>query len=289
MAVMVNGELIDDLAIKEEAERLRPRYDKLFEQMDEKEREEQLLEWSKENLIEKILLQQDVAKSDLKVTKNQIDTVLFDLKKNCQNEQELYDDFDVDNEDDLLKKLEIIIQTQQKLDQINEEAPDPSAADIKKYYEDNKENFKQPESIRVAHIVKYYGWQCDEAAAYQKVSQAYEEIQSGLPFESIVDKHSDCADRGGDIGYIKRGQMVEEFDDVVFNLGVGQVSNIFRTRYGYHIAKVYDRKPTHIPELEKVKEQIKEILKKQFQSQAVYNYLDYLKSKAKIEEIKTES
>ena len=83
--------------------------------------------------------------------------------------------------------------------------------------------------------------------------------------------------------------MVEEFDDVVFNLGVGQVSNIFRTRYGYHIAKVYDRKPTHIPELEKVKEQIKEILKKQFQSQAVYNYLDYLKSKAKIEEIKTES
>lgn len=289
MAVMVNGEIIDDSAIQEEAERLRPRYEKTFESMEAKEREVQLLEWSKENLIEKKLLQQEIEKNEPKISQETLNSVMANLKKECKNEQDLYKDFDVEDEEDLAKKIELIIKTQQKFDQLHEEAPDPSAADIKKYYRENGEQFREDERIRVAHIVKYYGWQCDEAAAYQKVSQAYEEIQSGLPFESIVDKHSDCADRGGDIGYIKRGQMVEEFDDVVFNLGVGQVSNIFRTRYGYHIAKVYDRKPTHIPELEKVKEQIKEILKKQFQSQAVYNYLDYLKSKAKIEEIKIDS
>ena len=50
--------------------------------------------------------------------------------------------------------------------------------------------------------------------------------------------------------------MVEEFNDVVFNLGIGQISDIFRTRFGYHIAKVYDRKPAAIPPLTKVRDGI---------------------------------
>jgi parvulin-like peptidyl-prolyl isomerase len=289
MAVMVNGERIEDSAIQEEAERLRPQYEKAFESMEAKDREAQLLEWSKENLIEKTLLQQEILKNQSKVSKETLHSVLTNLKKECKNEQELYRDFGVEDDENLAKKLEIIIQTQQKLDQLHEEARDPTAADIKKYYEENKEQFREDERVRVAHIVKYYSWQYDEAAAYQKISQIYQEILNGSAFELIVDKHTDCSDTGGDIGYIKRGQMVEEFEDVVFNLGVGQVSNIFRTRYGYHIAKVYDRKPAFIPELEKVKEQINTLLTKQFQSQAVYDYLDYLKSKAKIEEIKTDS
>ena len=289
MAVMVNGEIIDDSTIQEEAERLRPRYEKVFESMQTNEREAQLLEWSKENLIEKILLQQEIAKNPPKISKEVLNSVLLKLKKESKSEQDLYRDFGVEDDEDLNKKLEIIIQTQQKLDQINDEAKNPTASDIKKYYDENKEQFKEDECVRVAHIVKYYGWQCDEADAYQKISQIYQEIQNGTVFEIVVDKHTDCSDRGGDIGYIKRGQMVEEFEDVVFNLGVGQVSNIFRTRYGYHIAKVYDRKPAFIPELEKVREQIATILKKQFQSQAVYDYLDHLKSKAKIEEIKADS
>jgi foldase protein PrsA len=289
MTLMVNGERIDDSAIQEEAERLRPRYEKTFENMEAKEREKQLLEWSKENLIEKKLLEQEIIKNEPKLSEEKLNSVLSHLKKECNNEQELYKDFGVEDDENLAKKIELIIKTQQKFDQLHEEARDPSAADIKKYYVENKEQFREDERIRVAHIVKYYGWQCDEASAYQKVNEAYQEIQSGSAFELVVDKHSDCADKGGDLGYIKKGQMVEEFDDVVFNLGVDQVSHIFRTRYGYHIAKVYDKKPAHVPELEKVKEQITEILKNQFQSQAVYDYLDYLKSKAKIEEIKAGS
>ncbi len=288
MALKVNGELIDDAAIQEEIERLRPQYDKAFKSMDAKERETQLLEWSRENLIEKTLLQQEIIKSEPEIPQATLEVVLRNLKKESKNPSGLYKDFGVEDDDNLLKKLELIIRTQNKLEKLHEEAKDPTNDDIKKYYEDNKEKFKQPESIRVAHIVKYYGWKCDEATAYKAICQAYEKIQNGSSFEFIVDKHTDCTDAGGDIGYIRRGQMVEEFDDVVFNLGVGQISNIFRTRYGFHIAKVYDRKSAFIPELEQVKEQIREILQKQFKSQKVYDYLDELKNKAKIEDIKEE-
>ncbi|MBN1975232.1 MAG: peptidylprolyl isomerase [Sedimentisphaerales bacterium] len=284
MAVLVNGEKIEDSAILEEAERLRPQYEKTFEHMDAKEREAQLLEWSKENLVEKTLLKQEIIKNEPKVSKETLVTVMANLKKECKNPMDLYNDFGVENDENLSKKLELIIQTQQKFEKLHAEAKDPTVADIKKYYEENKEQFRQGDSVRVSHIVKYYGWKCDEASAYKIISQAYQEIQNGSSFELVADKHTDCSDMGGDIGYIKRGQMVEEFEDVVFNLGVGQISNIFRTRYGFHIAKVYDRKPASIPDLENVKEQIIEILKKQFKSQAVYDYLDSLKSKATIEE-----
>jgi parvulin-like peptidyl-prolyl isomerase len=285
MALLVNGERIDDSEIREEAERIRPQYEKAFHLMDVKDREAQLLEWSKENLIEKTLLKQEVIKNEPKIAQDKIDLVLSNLKKECKNTKELYKDFNVENDENLTKKLEIIIQTQNKIEKIHDQAKDPTANEIKKYYEENTEQFRQDEVIRVAHIVKYYGWKCDEASAYKTISQAYQEIQSGSAFELVVNKYTDCADTGGDIGYIKRGQMVEEFEDVVFNLGISQVSNIFRTRYGFHIAKVYDRKPSFIPGLDNVKPQIAEILKKQSQTQAVYDYLDSLKNKAKIEEI----
>ncbi len=288
MAVMVNGERIEDSAIKEEAERLRPQYEKAFENMEAKEKEAQLLEWSRDNLVEKTLLRQDIDKNEPHVPQATIEAVLARMKKESKDPQELYKDFGVDDDEKLMLKLEPIIRMQQKFEKLHAEAKDPSIFDIKKYYEEHKEQFRQGESVRVAHIVKYYGWKCDEATAYKTINQAYQEIQSGSPFEAVVYKYNDCTDMGGDIGYIRRGQMVEEFDDVVFNLGAGQVSNIFRTRYGFHIAKVYERKPSFIPEIENVKEQIIEILKKQYRSQAVYDYLDYLKSKAKIEHIKEE-
>jgi parvulin-like peptidyl-prolyl isomerase len=82
-----------------------------------------------------------------------------------------------------------------------------------------------------------------------------------------------------------RGQMVEEFEDVIFNLGVGQVSDIFRTRFGFHIAKVYAREPAAVAALEDVKGRITELLSEQIRSEAIDNFIDGLRNEAKIEEV----
>ena len=156
---------------------------------------------------------------------------------------------------------------------------------MRKYYEENQEQFKSGERLRVAHIVKYVNWQTDEQTAYEAISQAYEELKNGASFEAVVDKHTDCADSGGDLGFVARGQMVEEFEDVVFNLGAGQVSDIFRTRFGFHIAKVYAREPATVAAFEDVKDRITELVKKQMNSEAIDNFIDSLKSEAKIEEV----
>ena len=76
--------------------------------------------------------------------------------------------------------------------------------------------------------------------------------------------------------------MVEEFEDVVFSLGPNETSDIFHTRFGYHIAKVYDRKPGATLELKEVQGNIVEILKEQTRRKSIEDFIDKLKGKAKI-------
>jgi len=141
------------------------------------------------------------------------------------------------------------------------------------------------EQIHVAHIVKYVNWQTDEATAHETVAQAHQEIAGGAAFEAVVHKYTDCGDTGGDLGYVTRGQLVEEFEDIVFNLSPGQVSDVFRTRFGFHIAKLYDRKPPAVPPLKDVKDQLVEQVREQKREHALGEYLDALRSKAKVEEV----
>jgi parvulin-like peptidyl-prolyl isomerase len=271
MAVIVNGERIEDSAIKEEVERLRPQYENVFQEMETKDSEAQLFEWSKENLIERTLLRQEIKKNEPKVPKDRLESIIANLKKEYKDPQELYTEFNVEDEENLKHSVELIIQTQHKFDELYKDISHPSQTAIMEYYKENKEQFLQEEKVKVAHIIKYVNWQTDETTAYQAISQAYNEIQNGAAFEIVVDKQTDCADQGGYLGYITKGQMVEEFDDVVFKLGIDQISNIFRSR---------------LSPLDQVKDQIIKKLTEQMREQAFYSYIDRLKNKAEIDEIK---
>ena len=285
MALIVNGEKIEDSAIRQEVERLRPDYERVFVDQKAEEREAQLLEWSREYMIEKVLINQEARKNGDKIPPENVQAALKKLKEQYEDPEQLYKELKVENDEQIKEEIEKQMKVEQRLSQVCKNLPKPSQADIRKYYEENQEQFKSGERLRVAHIVKYVNWQTDEQTAYEAISQAYEELKNGASFEAVVDKHTDCADSGGDLGFVARGQMVEEFEDVVFNLGAGQVSDIFRTRFGFHIAKVYAREPATVAAFEDVKGRITEMVKKQMNSEAIDNFIDSLKSEAKIEEV----
>ena len=284
MALLVNGERIDDSEIAREVERLRPQYEQVFADKDVQEREAQLLEWSRENVIERVLLRQEAKKDGWQVPTAEIESALARFREQFDKSEDLYAALAVENDDQARAVIEQQIQTERKINDVYDQAPEPSDEEIHEYYDENKDKFQSVEQVRVAHIVKYVNWQTSEADALAVITQAQQEIKNGGTFELIVDKYTDCADSGGDLGFISRGQMVEEFEDVVFKLGVGQVSDVFRTRFGFHLAKVYGHTLPRALELKEVKARIVNELKEQMREKALGDYLDDLRSKATVED-----
>ncbi len=285
MALIVNGDKIEDTEIQQEMDRLRPRYEEVFADEDPEKREAQLIEWSRENVIERVLLRQEAQKNGPNVPAADVEAALANLKQQHESSEALYEALGLDSEEKIKEAIELQMKIERLIEKIQHGAPDPSSEEAQQYYQENKEQFRSDEQVRVAHIVKYVNWQTDENTAVEVMTRAHEEIAGGTPFEAVVDKYTDCGDAGGDLGYVMRGQMVEEFEDVVFNLNPGQVSDVFRSRFGFHIAKVYDRRPPTIPEFKDVAQRVTEEVRGQKKEQALGDYLDALKEQAVVEEV----
>jgi len=80
-----------------------------------------------------------------------------------------------------------------------------------------------------------------------KTEQACEDlkkkIEGGTDFANVAREHSECPSgkQGGDLGEFSPGQMVREFDDVVFSAELGQVHGPVRTQFGYHLIEITNR------------------------------------------------
>jgi len=124
--------------------------------------------------------------------------------------------------------------------------------EIKAYMEKNPELFKAPESVGVRRILIKVGKDAPQEtleAAGKKAEEALSRIKTGEDFAKVGEAYSgDKKDkkkkRGGDISYIKKGEMGTEIDDIVFALKIGEVSPVLRTGEGFVIVKVEERKPS---------------------------------------------
>jgi len=274
MAFTVNGELVDDSLVRAEASALRPRYEEVAQGMDPIEAEMQLREWSKENVIERVLLRQEAAADPEPIPAEALEQTLQSMRAQPDA-----------NESEMRKDVEIRMRVDRLLEKITSKVAPPKHKELSEYYRKNKEQFRRPELIHAAHIVKNVGEGVDEAAAQAAIQKVEEELKGGAVFEELADLHSDCAGNRGNLGWVPRGEMVQEFEDVIFALKDNEVSGIFRTVFGFHIAKVYGRKPEGFTDLSEVQSSIQEALHRQKQERAVENYLDRLKAKAVIQEL----
>ena len=147
--------------------------------------------------------------------------------------------------------------------------------EIAQYYERRKDKYDYPAQVRASQILTY-----EEQAA----QAALQEIRSGKPFEEVAKAYSESEDaaQGGDLGFFASGVMPPEFDEVIFSLNIGQVSDVAHTPYGYQIFKLTDRRDAHRVSFEEAKPLIETFLKKQKRMFAIDLWMVELESKAKI-------
>jgi peptidyl-prolyl cis-trans isomerase D len=138
-----------------------------------------------------------------------------------------------------------------------------SPEDVQRYYEDNQQQYSTPEQVHASHILlKTEGK--DDAAVKKEAEDLLAKAKAGADFAQLATKYSEDDEskvKGGDLGYFSKGQMVPEFDAAAFALEPGQISDVIKSPFGYHIIKVIDKKPAATRPLDEVRAQIEDQLK----------------------------
>lgn len=138
-----------------------------------------------------------------------------------------------------------------------------SPQDVQRSYEDNQQQYSTPAQMRASHILlKTEGK--DEAAVKKQAEDLLAQITKGADFAQLATKYSQdeiSAKKGGDLDFFPQGQMVPEFDKVVFALAPGQISGVVKSQFGYHIIKATDKKAATTRPLDEVRAQIEDQLK----------------------------
>ncbi|AQQ08487.1 Putative peptidyl-prolyl cis-trans isomerase Cbf2 precursor [Sedimentisphaera cyanobacteriorum] len=286
MSMYVNGEIVEDTLISEEMERMRPQYEQVFANMEQTERENQLKQWAKENLTEQFILKQEADKRDYDVAE-EVQKTYSDLIEKAGGKDKFFEErgLDKSSEDEVIKDIELQTKIRRLVSEVQDSADAPSFEEIEDYYENNKEKFVIPEMVRASHIVKHLAPGEENDEAYEELQGVLERITNGeKDFAEFAAEYSECPDQGGDLGYFARGKMVEDFEDIAFGMEVGEVSEVFRTEFGFHIAKVTDRQPERQCGLDEVKDYIENQLQEQKKEEALEKFLDKHVNKASVEE-----
>jgi peptidyl-prolyl cis-trans isomerase D len=136
------------------------------------------------------------------------------------------------------------------------------AADIERAYNDRITEYTTPEQVRASHILlKTEGK--DEAAVRAQAEEVLKKAKAGADFAALAKQYSQdesSAPNGGDLDYFGRGRMVPEFDAVAFAMEPGQISDLVKTTFGFHIIKLIEKKSGSTRSLEEVRPQLQDQL-----------------------------
>ena len=242
-----------------------------------------------ESLIRREILHQESRKAGINIDKNDITKEIDILKKQFLSDAEYKNELIRRNlsEDTLRAQLERGLLIQKYVEQQFFKKVKVTDADVMTYYESHLSALKQPLQVRVSHILIQTDSKSEPSRkqeARRKAEQILKDLKDGKDFKTIAREQSDGPTRtsGGDLGYIRMGQLEKQFESVVFNLKADEISDIIETNYGFHLFKVTDRKPESIVAYDNVKEQIKQLLMMEKAKQEADLHAKNLREKAQV-------
>jgi len=301
VVVTINGSSITEAQLQAE---IKPQLEKLSKQLPPAFLEQfkgQIRKPALQNLISKTLLDLEIKKNNIVITDDDINQKVKDIAA-TQN-------LTVDDLKELLQAYGMTIQQwiekqdmrtgiarEKLLMPIWEQKTEPNEADAKKFYQDNKKRFSNPEMVKASHIListdpknKRYQGLTDpneiKKNAKQLAQDILNKINAGEDFATLAKQHSDdpgSAAKGGELNFFPKGKMVPAFEAAAFALEPGKVSDLVETNYGYHIIKTMEKKQAGTKSYDEVKDNILSRLVQQQRETLARQYIESLKQKANI-------
>jgi peptidyl-prolyl cis-trans isomerase SurA len=209
---------------------------------------------------------------------NKLDT-MEDLEKAARQQGVSFEDFKAGIRDNVITQMVVRDEVGRRLQlsQSQEQA----------YYDAHKQEFTQPEQIKLSEILVPTPADADDAAISQAQAKAQDleaKLKAGENFEDLAKANSGgpTAAQGGDLGMYKRGALAKVLEDQTFNLKSGEWTAPIRTRQGFVILKVTDHIPAGIAPLKDVEQQVQEGMYAEAMQPALRTYLTKLREDAYI-------
>lgn len=164
--------------------------------------------------------------------------------------------------------------------------------DLQVYYNQHRDQYRVAEQAKVSHILIKTplagpDGKVDEkgvAEAQHRAEDLLKQLKAGAKFEDLAKKYSEdpgSAKEGGSLGWIGKGRTVPEFEKAAFSLPKGQLSDLVKSNYGFHIIRVDDRQDAHMKSLDEIKDEIEPILKQQKAQEIAQKQAEDLAQQAK--------
>jgi hypothetical protein len=286
MPLVINGENIPDSLIEQEFAAIKSHFERLGN-VSCCERDGEFREYARQNVTARVLLAQEAERAIEPLPEHEIDQAIEQLKVDHGGADRFFaaTGLTPDQTDILRENVQTSLRTQKLVDRLMAGRPDPTDAELGEFYEQNIAQFMTVEEVRASHILKAPKRGEDRHAAYEELRQVREQLLEGADFEALAAQHSDKPASETDLGYFKRGELMEEFELVAFSMHVGEISPVFSSPFGFHLVKLTDRRPATPRPFEQVRDEVVQRLVQQRREAAVRQLVQELQSAASIETV----
>jgi peptidyl-prolyl cis-trans isomerase SurA len=290
VVAVVNKEII---TLSEVEKRIPPLKEESIteDRLEKQERKQALCRQVLERLIEEKLIDQEAKKAGIKISNKDIETALEEIKRRSNASQE-----DLEKAlaiegltiETYKKQLEKSLQRQKLINWSVKVEEKPGEKELREFYQNNISRYRTNETYRpgqILFVIPKGATPAEIREIRKRCQKVLERIRKGEDFGEMALLYSEDTsnkDRG-DLGYFKKGELLPVFEREALRLKVGEVSEIIRTDFGFHIIKLLDRKGTDPLPFEEVIERVKADCYEYEMEKAFKQYLTSLKEKAIIE------
>ncbi len=256
---------------------------------------EQLRQAALDSLVNKKLIEQKIRELDIKVSDDEVRQAIEDVKKtNNITDENLqaalaargisFDAYKAQLKEQLERLRLISLEVRSKI-QISDK-------EIEEYYTAHAGSFQVDEAFHARQIffaIPPKATEVEQKRIVEKAEKVLREAQGGADFAELARKYSDDASgkEGGDLGFLKKGDLLKDFENALVSLKPGEVSGLIRTPAGIHIIKLEEYRSGKQQNFESVKREIEDLLFKQKSEERFNEWLEGLRKKAAIEIIGT--
>ena len=291
MSVKVNGQVIPEEAIEYELGRLIRFYSEHMAEEEVRKQMDVLKDRAREQAIGAKLLIDEASRLDITCGDERIDEKLKEMIQNTGG-QEKFESLIKEQDLDMASVRDSIsrgCRVDLLVDKITEGISDPTEDEMREHFKVHQKEYMRQERSSAQHILigLENANESEKATARSRLEGIRREIGAGANFADQATIHSDCPSgkkTGGSLGWFGRGTMVKEFDDAVFSMEVGELSELVETALGFHLIYKTGHQEGSDADYDEVRDKIRDFLRHASRGEALSAHVKELKEKATIEE-----